>query len=519
MADENTESFRLDLDSTKFVEGAQKAFESISRIGESSEGIASLVGTLGEVGLAIGVVVAGFLAAKAAMNEAFAAENILAIQKQFEVLSAQAGAYGSKLKAGLVEAGKGWATETELMEAANRAMVNLSIDVNQLPKVLNVARQAAAVMGGTMVEKFEMISRAIEMGSTRALRHAGIIINQKKAYDDYAKSIGTTAEHLNEAGKQQAILNAVLEFGKKNLDASSQGVRTNITLWQQFKTNLKEVGEAIAIIFNKLLGPTLGKVLGLLGRVSHEFKEWLVDITGVRKELDKLTETEKTQTSAIQANEKARKNQEMATKKSLEEELKATNNVYRQMTLSAQINAKKQSDAFKAAGQLGGTAMTGFQNHSVEAFKAIGDGSKTASEAVKDAFLQTLGDMAMQQGIFMMLDAFKTFPFVNIPEFAAGGALVALGGALGGMASAPSTPSNMGGSSIDGAPTANPGNGAGPSNLPPDSSAQQSQKSVNLIIQGHMFTDDRTARWIVDQVRAASDATDFTIKSTSGGFS
>ena len=166
-------------------------------------------------------------------------------------------------------------------------------------------------------------------------------------------------------------------------------------------------------------------------------------------------------------------------------------------------NAEEATKGMTNWGRFSSNAVNSFQTRSKNAFAEFGAGSKTASEAAKGFFFNMLGDVATAQGEFMMLDAFKTFPAVNVPEFAAGAALVALGGALGAA----------GGAKTGGASAAGGGGSVGGAEAygssPSIAANQPTQKSVTIAIQGNYFDTDQTRTRLLEMVREATDATDF----------
>lgn len=674
--DEDSSKFKLDLDTSDFVSGANEALDAIKSVG-SKDNLSELIGALGSVGPLIGAMGAAFFAVKGTMDAVFDAENIKGVNAEFETLSQNAGLFSDKLKEGLVESAKGWADETTVMGAANKALVELEGGAEKLPEVMELARKATAVMGGDMISNFEAINQAVATGSTRHLRHLGLIIDSKKAYAEYAASIGTTVGALSKAGQQQALMNAVLDQGKEKFGSVNSELKVATNAWQELKTAFKEAYEAGALVIDKLFGGFTANAIhvtaGLIhdfgntikgvfgsnidqakdkisalsgsiklweGRISSlqemmakdvrfqstekqaelnaEIKKYADQIEAAKKsiaglggviahekdaargpsgesepvskasaidlekdkaqkekhaadmlalnkrltsdELSSMTSVEDARAVDIKqraeagkamdveiAKVKEKEQQGVLTHKQANEQIVALNKlkdtqiqkddenlermelqaeqkrlasatrIDQQLSASASVNARQAAAAWKASGQIGGAAMNSFQSHATSAFKAIGDGSKSASDALKDAFLGTLGDMAAKQGEFMMLDAFKTFPAINAPEFAAGGALVALGGALGAAGGGSSSTAIGGGSSL--------GNDTGAANTPSPApgpgtgvNGNGSRSNLNINIVGSVLGDEATARWVVDKVRQAADSQAYTTQSVNGGF-
>jgi len=287
MADDSNTSFKLDLDAHEFIEVALKAKESINSLGEV-ESLTALTEGILKVGGVIGILGTALFGIKETMDLVFDAENIKAIEAQFEKLSESAGVYSETLREGLAQASAGWADETDLMQAANKAMVQLQTGVKQLPELLEVARKAAALSGKDFLETFETINQAVATGNTRQLRHLNIIIDQKKAYEDHAKSIGSTVDQLTLAGRQQAVLNAVLETGKTAFNGINPNIRENQNLWTMLKVTLHEVGEVATLAFDKIAGPLVRSELSGLGAMARDLKSWFIDHFGEGAEQAKV---------------------------------------------------------------------------------------------------------------------------------------------------------------------------------------------------------------------------------------
>lgn len=272
-SDNNSESFSLNLDSSDFIEQALSAKDAISGITDV-EGFGELASKIMEVGAVVGVLGTAFFAIKETIDAVFDAEDINAVNEQFTQLSQNAGVYSDTLKESLIESADGWASETDIIKSANRAMVELESGVKQLPEVMELARQASAVMGGAITQNFQQLTDAIASGQTRQLRTLGIIVDQQKAYQNYAKSIGITVGELTQAGKQQAMMNAVLEQGKTAFQGLNPDVREAQTTWMQFKSTLADIGEIATIAYDKIAGPVVRNALSWMKDWASGAKTW-----------------------------------------------------------------------------------------------------------------------------------------------------------------------------------------------------------------------------------------------------
>lgn len=204
------------------------------------------------------------------LKGALKAEELRAVDTQFRLIAGSAGLLGDELKAGLEKAADGLVGTDDLLQAASRSVVALGGNAKELPKLFEVARKAASVFGGDLIQRFEEISFAVESGNVRGLKNLGIIIDQDKAYKDYAKSIGVSTDKLVTSEKQQAILNAVLEKSKSAFAGVDVNVRELQNNTLRFNTAIKDLGEASATAFDKLFGKTIKGGAGEVVQVVQE---------------------------------------------------------------------------------------------------------------------------------------------------------------------------------------------------------------------------------------------------------
>ncbi len=157
--------------------------------------------------------------------------------------------------------------------------------------------------------------------------------------------------------------------------------------------------------------------------------------------------------------------------------------------------AKKESKDFGAQGV---QTFNSVKNNAVSAFKAMGDGSKSAGDAIKGFLLNSVADYVEMKGQAMLLEGM--WP-PNPLAIAAGGGLIALSAAM------RSAAGGGGGGSSSGGAVAGGGASAGPTSAP--APVEQQKKSVTVQVQGNYFETEQTKTRLLEMMREASDATDF----------
>lgn len=252
-----------------FVKLEQQAEKTASKAGKSFDD--NLSSKFGNLGKSLGLVdlAAGFFLAEkavkafgAALNQAIdsvlAGEKLQSINKQFDLLSQSAGISAANLKDSFGKAADGLVDDSALIEVANKALINLGESASDLPKLLEIARKSSSVFGGDVASNFEAINQAIITGSTKQLKALGIVVDSTAVYENYAKSIGRTADQLVQYEKQQALLNEVIRKGNdqfKNVDASVGPATDGFTRLKVSSQNLIDNLEKLS---SKLLGKSLG---------------------------------------------------------------------------------------------------------------------------------------------------------------------------------------------------------------------------------------------------------------------
>lgn len=311
MSDDGRTTFTLDLDAAEAIEKALHLKEVIAGISEVTS-LASLTKQLIEVGAVIGTVGLAFLGLKEAIEVSLDAEKIRAVNNQFEVLTRNAKISSETLKEGLEHAAGGLIEETELLRAANQALVTMGNSAARLPEILELSRKVAMVFGGDALERFKELNEAIESGRTRQLRHMGIVIDANQAYKVYAESIGASVNELSEHGRRQAILNAVLEKGNSNFKGVNASANEATNALKEFKVAVSEIKEAVVVAFGTYAESTVAKffhrvaeiarnVKGIITGEAFNPKPAIIDLKGMKSPADQKKEDAGKQISASEA--------------------------------------------------------------------------------------------------------------------------------------------------------------------------------------------------------------------------
>lgn len=132
------------------------------------------------------------------------------ISSSFQNLADQAGVAGDTLLNNLNAALDNTIPNIEVMQQANELLIG-GLKPDQIELVASAARSLGEATGVSAKEGMNQLADSLLRGNDRALKSLGIIIDTEKAFEDFAKTIGTTSEALNEQGRAAAVREASLK--------------------------------------------------------------------------------------------------------------------------------------------------------------------------------------------------------------------------------------------------------------------------------------------------------------------
>jgi methyl-accepting chemotaxis protein len=172
-------------------------------------------------------------------------EMVGSLRNGFEELGGSASAIDAAREASI-----GLISEVDLLRIANQGLTAGIPDLNEnFGKIADAGARLGNILGKDVTATTEQLTNAIARGRTTQLQQLGIIIDQDKAWADYAKTLGLVTEDLSTLQKQQAIQQASLKELNRFLDETSQvgdSVTNALDSLKNTMDNLKgEVGETV----------------------------------------------------------------------------------------------------------------------------------------------------------------------------------------------------------------------------------------------------------------------------------
>jgi len=89
------------------------------------------------------------------------------------------------------------------------------LDVADASKVARVAQDLAVISGMNSNEATNILTESIASQNTMRLKQFGISKTQEEIFEDYAKTLGKTASELDEVGRKEAFVHAIMKEGEK----------------------------------------------------------------------------------------------------------------------------------------------------------------------------------------------------------------------------------------------------------------------------------------------------------------
>lgn len=155
--------------------------------------------------------------------------------------------YGS-LKGSIDEMRKatgGEVADIDLITAKNRALQkDLILTDHQFGSVSAAAKMYADALGIDTKEALDSLIDGLATGRVKMLQHAGIMVDAKKATDDYAASIGVLADQLTDEEKLHAIQAVALEKIEEKTKGAAEGSHNLASALERLFANIKNATTA-----------------------------------------------------------------------------------------------------------------------------------------------------------------------------------------------------------------------------------------------------------------------------------
>jgi hypothetical protein len=173
----------------------------------------------------------------------------------FGNLADAAGSSSKRMLDDLRKVSRGLISEAELIGSSGKALL-MGISPAEITKLMEIAAATSRMTGQTMTEAFADITLGVARQSRLILDNLGIIIDVDKAYENYAKTLGKTADSLSDTEKRQAFMTATMKAGEDMIKrlGSAQGSLEGVNKLVAAQANLwDDVTKTVAQLLDKEL--------------------------------------------------------------------------------------------------------------------------------------------------------------------------------------------------------------------------------------------------------------------------
>ncbi len=237
-------------DGTMTTREAGKAWGEWARQNEVAQGgIQGLIGNLPALASKLAVVTGVVVGVGAAVNKgldfAAAGANLQRLEEAGTNLATGLDSSYDVLMDKLRQASLNTISNSELMLSANRAMMlGLGGDSEKLGQLMEVASFRGRAMGLSTSQAFSDIVTGIGRASPMILDNLGIVLDAEATYKRYAEQIGKSADELTKQEQTQALLNATIADGQRQIAAAGGLAADNATAFERWETASTNLADA-----------------------------------------------------------------------------------------------------------------------------------------------------------------------------------------------------------------------------------------------------------------------------------
>ena len=218
---------------------------------------------------ALGTALAGVAAAGLALltSATLTAARTQVLGTVLHQVGKNAGYSASSLDA-TVETIKRLGITTQEARTAVVRFIQSELDMADAAKLARAAQDLAVIAGQNSSQAYTTLTQAIVAQETMLLRQYGIVKGLTDIYGDYAKKHGLVASALDETGKKQAFLDAILEAGAKaagTYEAAMGDVGKQMTSLPRYTEEAKNaLGEGLLPVMGLVVGAVTGLLKGFI---------------------------------------------------------------------------------------------------------------------------------------------------------------------------------------------------------------------------------------------------------------
>lgn len=264
----------LELEHSQFTRGMHQASQSVnnfvSGIGGAGKQVGVFGNALGKAGVAVGAL--GFSLLKFAKHSVHVADGVDEMNVAIEAVGKATGLGGDKIKDA---ANKVRSMGIEMQAAQEIAMLFVKSNINlaQAHDMARVAQDLAVLSQSNSTDTARTLVYAIQTGNSVLLKSAGITKYASEAYAQYARQLKKSTTALTATERQQAILNMVLEEGKKVAGVYEAAMQEPGKVLRSFPRIINDIQLEFGRLFTHGLGPAILGAYNMTSAFSKLLRE------------------------------------------------------------------------------------------------------------------------------------------------------------------------------------------------------------------------------------------------------
>ena len=222
----------------------------LSGMDKEAGGATSGLGKLALGFTALGVAAGALKLAQTTFELGKLAATGLRVSDSFQTIASEFGTTSDKMLGDMRRAMMGQVSNTELMVAANRAILTgAAQSAEDMTRILEVANARSNAMGISTTESMGRMVDAIARLDPTLLQSLGIIIDSDRMYAAYAQTLNKTAAELTQAEKRAALLNETVRQTQPLNDAASSSGRDLAGDFEALDTSITNAKQALGELF------------------------------------------------------------------------------------------------------------------------------------------------------------------------------------------------------------------------------------------------------------------------------
>lgn len=258
---------RLTAETAQFTKGMQQATQSVNTFAQQSS---HLRGAMLSIGVAAGIAGASVIAfgTKAFM----AAARVDELDVSMNAVGKATGLGYQAIRDAAV-ATKDMGIEMEIAQQSAIKFAQNNLDLAYASKLARAAQDLAVVSGKNSTETFNMLTHAVITGRSEVLKSVGIQKSAGQMYEEFARSIGKSANALTYQEKQLAVATGALKESERVAGAYEAAMDSPGKVLRSFARLHNEIQVSVGGVLLKAFGPMIKSLYDFEKSIAKAFEK------------------------------------------------------------------------------------------------------------------------------------------------------------------------------------------------------------------------------------------------------